>query len=416
MKHTLALVIFTVFVSIATTAKAADKANIWVLTDLSDPTDRRVGGHPQNDPDDLVSMASLLLMAEQFNIAGISIGSTDRKALRNPMPFFNDMFVKAYTSDINNLKGKHNYQSSLPVFWSSLTNTGKPIAFEPNQTYINISHLTSIQKLADYASAHKVYVLNWGPMTEAAILVKHLISTENYRALQNIHIISHWTMSYIAQGTPEAPYKVANCTDDVKACHYLHQQASSRHDLKLTELGSIGQSGLVNGSIKNLLPETLENSQLAQIFNRAKFYYGKPDQSDAATMWVLVKGFEIGLNNFQHNGQLTQDQESYYQKLFLQESPKMMAKLITAANKLAGTAQDETNVAAAFSYVYKKHQHYELYAPYQNMQYWVKDANGTIVLQGNSKRGNQQLDLPIKAEKSYTVTVQYKNWHSHYWL
>ncbi|EWH09781.1 hypothetical protein DS2_10858 [Catenovulum agarivorans DS-2] len=416
MKHTFVLLIFTLFISITNTALATEKPNIWVLTDFSDPTDRRTGGHPQNDPDDQVSMASLLLMADHFNIAGISIGSTDRIGLRNPLPFFNDMFVKAYIHDINNINGRHSYQKKLPVFWSSLTSNGKPIQFDAKDDYKNIQQLTTIKMLADYASENSVYVLSWGPMTEAAILVKHLITTDNRRALQNLHIISHWTMSFIAQGTPNAPYKVANCTDDLDACHYLHQQAAARHDIKFTELGSIGQSGLVNGSIKNLLPENLENSQLAQIFNRAKFYYGKPDQSDAATMWVLIDEFNIGLNDFQHNGTLTQDKESYYQKLFLQESPKMMDKLIAASKRLAGEQMDTSKISSAFTYVYKKRQHYELYAPYENMYYIVKDENGQIVLEGSSKRGNQTLELAIKAEKSYSVTVHYKNWHNHYWL
>ncbi|WAJ71803.1 nucleoside hydrolase-like domain-containing protein [Catenovulum adriaticum] len=412
MKHI--LVLLSVIILFINTAYA--KPNIWVLTDLSNPTDRRTGGHPQNDPDDQVSMASLLLMADQFNIAGISIGSTDRQDLRDPMPFFQDMFIKAYTNDISNIKGTHAYQQKLPVFWSSLTRSGKPIQFNHNDNYINIDHLETIKNLADFASNNKVYVLNWGPMTEAAILIKHLISTDNHRALQNTHIISHWTMSFIAQGTPQAPYKVANCTDDLKACHYLHQQAASRHDVKLTELGSIGQSGLVNGSIKNLLPKSAESSQLAQIFNRAKFYYGKPDQSDAATMWVLLQGYHIALDDFQHNGKLTQDEESFYQKRFLQAAPNMMESLKNAANNMAGSTMDETKICAAFTYVYKKQQHYELYAPYKNMRYSIEDDEGNTVLEGIAKGGNEKLDLPIKAEKSYSVTVEYKNWHSHYWL
>ena len=72
------------------------KPTIWVYTDLSDPSDQRSGGHPQNDPDDICSLAALLLEANRFEIAGIVFSSTNRKELKDATPFVESTFTEAY--------------------------------------------------------------------------------------------------------------------------------------------------------------------------------------------------------------------------------------------------------------------------------------------------------------------------------
>ncbi|MDP5170977.1 MAG: DUF1593 domain-containing protein, partial [Bacteroidia bacterium] len=82
------------------TGKTTSTPIIWVYSDMSDPRDQRKGGHPQNDPDDICSMASLLLSANRFDIRGIVVASTPRSGLTDPMPFVEEVFVAAYQHDL----------------------------------------------------------------------------------------------------------------------------------------------------------------------------------------------------------------------------------------------------------------------------------------------------------------------------
>ena len=77
----------------------AQKPKVWIITDMSDPTDLRGDGKPVNDPDDVVSMAAYLLMANRFDTRGISVASTMRNHKKDPLTFANNVLEKAYLDD-----------------------------------------------------------------------------------------------------------------------------------------------------------------------------------------------------------------------------------------------------------------------------------------------------------------------------
>ena len=76
------------------------KPTIWVTTDLSDPRTTRTGGHPNNDPDDICSLAALLLEADRFDIAAVVYSSTNRQNLPDATDFVQSTFAAAYAHDV----------------------------------------------------------------------------------------------------------------------------------------------------------------------------------------------------------------------------------------------------------------------------------------------------------------------------
>ncbi|RDV29371.1 hypothetical protein DXV75_02680 [Alteromonas aestuariivivens] len=392
--------------------------HVWVYSDLSDPRDRRSGGHPQNDPDDIVSLASLLLSSNRYHIAAVVVGSTNRKNLHNPLPFLEQTFIPAYQHDRKALIEHYpDMQATIPFYWSSLTQQPQPHKFDPQRDYTDLTEFPTVKALVKYARQQPVWVLNWGPMTESAIVVKHLLDTSATDTLKNLRFVSHWTKSSLAQGSPQAPFDVANCRDDGAACHYLHEQAAQQSGVFLIELGAVGQTGIVNGSNQWKEKAEFDLSRLGQIFYRAKYYFGQPDQSDAATHWLLSGIDGLSASLYPQDGGLSQQLEADNQQRFYQAAPAIMADLNHRSQLAAGEPFSTAHIAEYFTYVYRKRDHYELYLPYNGMNYMITDASGKQVEQGQLPRGNHRLEgLPVQEEKAYQVTISYQNWQKTYWL
>lgn len=383
------------------------KPTIWVYTDLSDPRDQRTGGHPQNDPDDICSLAALLLEANRFDIAGIVFSSTNRKGLKDATPFVESTFAEAYAMARKPLnKALGGFQESIPFYRSCLYQGGDPVKFDPEVDYSNLDSFPTVDKLIQLATNKQVYVLNWGPTTESAIAVKHCLDSGNLDALENITVISHWTKSWIAQGTPEQPFKVANCRDDGRACSYLHETAKAHPSVKFIELGSVGQTGVVNGSSKYPNFHDFQSSALGQIFVHSKFYHGKPDQSDGSTFWLLTEAFGPTLSTYSHDGTLDQQTEETARDLFIKNGHAIQDDLLKRSRIAAeGGAFSTEFIASRFTYVYQfLDGRYSIYVPYE-ANYTFLSPSGETVMEDTVGPGNHQLDLSSLDPATYKVVV-----------
>ena len=95
---------------------------------MSDPRDQREGGHPFNDPDDIVTMAALLLEADRFHIETIVVSSTNRKYLGDSMDFVNRVFLDAYHHDQPYLdKAFGGFPETINFVRSSATQVALPV-------------------------------------------------------------------------------------------------------------------------------------------------------------------------------------------------------------------------------------------------------------------------------------------------
>ena len=386
---------------------ATPRPTIWVYSDMSDPRDQRAGGHPQNDPDDIVSMASLLLQANRFDIAGIVFSSTNRKGLRDATPFVEETFVAAYAMARGPLEeALGGFPERIPFHRSSLYKGPDPEKFDPERNYSDLSDLPTVAGLIAVAEDRPVHVLNWGPLSESAMAVKHCLDTGNTKALENIIIISHWTTSYIAQGTPETPFKVANCRDDAAACDFLHALAKRNPSLRFIELGSVGQTGIVNGSEDYPRFAEFTGSALGQILIHAKFYHGKPDQSDASTFWLLTEAFGPGLDDYRHDGTLDQATEEIVRDKFLRNGHAIMDDLLLRSRiAAAGGALEPASVASCFTYVYQfLDGRYAFHFPYP-ARIIMKHPDGETVLDKTLPAGNHRLEVDHFPPAIYSVEV-----------
>ena len=383
------------------------RPTIWVYSDMSDPRDQRAGGHPQNDPDDICSMAALLLEANRFNIAGIVFSSTNRKGLRDATPFVEETFVAAYAMAREPLQAAlGGFPESIPFHRSSLYKGEFPEKFDPGKDYSSLEDLPTVAGLIRVAEQGPVHVLNWGPLSESAIAVKHCLDTGNMEALENILILSHWTTSYIAQGTPETPFKVANCRDDAEACDFLHQMAQSHPAVRFVELGSVGQTGVVNGSEGFSRFSGFTGSALGQVFVHSKFYHGKQDQSDGSTFWLLTGAFGPGLEAYRHDGSLDQETEETVRDLFLENGHAILDDLLERSRiAAAGGAFGEAFIASCFTYVYQfLDGRYAAHVPYE-ARLVMEHPDGTIVMDAQLPAGNHRLEVDTFPAATYTVRV-----------
>ncbi len=384
------------------------RPTIWVCSDMSDPRDQRSGGHPFNDPDDICSMAALLLEANRFEIAGIVFSSTNRQNLPDATEFVESTFVEAYRQAREPLNAAlGGFPEEIPFIRSSITGGAEAGRFDPERDYTDLSALATVRGLVEVASREPVYVLNWGPLTESAMAVKHCIDTGNTKALENITILSHWTRSFIAQGTPEAPEKVANCRDDARACAWLHELAAEGI-LKFIELGSVGQTGIVNGSDGYPRADSFRHSRLGQVFIHSKFYHGKPDQSDASTFWLLGGAFGPDLESYPADGRLTRADEERVRDLFLKNGPAILDDLLLRSEiaSRGGEPFPGSFIAARFTYVYQYlNGRYYIYLPY-HAEVSIRDALGELFLEDSYGAGNHELDFSMAAPSTYTVTVR----------
>ncbi|WNJ19127.1 nucleoside hydrolase-like domain-containing protein [Pontibacter sp. G13] len=388
---------------------APEKPVVWVYSDLSDPRQQRDGGYPQNDPDDIVSMASLMLSANRYDIRQIVVGSTNRIGLEDPMPFVSEMLLNAYEHDqaaLNESLG--GFPETLPFIWSSITQQTSPIAFDSTASYLDLSELETVQALVDLASNEQVFVLNWGPLTESAMAVKHCLDTGNDAALRNMIFISHWTKSSLAQGSLETPFHVANCWDDVEACRFLHNEAGRNPLVRFIELGCVGQKGIVNGAAGFDQMETFGASRLGQIFITAKYYHQKPDFSDAATHWLLASGVGPAWTDYPSDGSLSVQEEGQFVQHFLDASPWIMDDLLhrseIAARKKEPFSPEQ--LAHYFTYVYFNHfrNAYGMHLT-QSSHVMISDSLGTVFFEGDFPKGDHALELETFSSGTYLVKV-----------
>lgn len=376
---------------------------------MSDPRDQREGGHPFNDPDDIVTMAALLLEADRFHIETIVVSSTNRKYLGDSMDFVNRVFLDAYHHDQPYLdKAFGGFPETINFVRSSATQVALPVRFDPSRDYTDLSAYETVASLIEYAEANEVYVLCWGPLTEPAIAVKHCLDTSNWKALGNMTFVAHWTMSFIAQGTLEAPYEVANCRDDARACSFIHEQARLDPDIKFIELGSVGQKGIVDGSAGFDRLDEFNNSRLGQIYLHAKRYGDKPDMSDGSTFWLLTEAFGVSLDDYPHNGTLTQEIEESNRDKFHDHAHGIVADLLVRSNAAAKAKSpfSESVIADYFTYVFQfLDGRYYIHAPY-DFSYQFFDENDRVVRKDSLKAGKYQLDLSDLEPGKYRVQVR----------
>ncbi|MEM9703431.1 MAG: sulfatase-like hydrolase/transferase, partial [Planctomycetota bacterium] len=130
-------------------AVVAARPRIWVVTDMSDPTLPGTNHRGTiNDPDDVSAMAGLLLMADRFEIRGITVASTHRAEHRttpNQADWADRVFGTAYRAAVPTLNAalhagspESGYQPAVRFLQSSLKPTGE--RFDPSK---NCPDLTS---------------------------------------------------------------------------------------------------------------------------------------------------------------------------------------------------------------------------------------------------------------------------------
>lgn len=385
------------------------KPNLWVYTDMSDPRVQRTGGHPYDDPDDICTLAALLLEANRFHIEAVVYSSNHRKGLGADTDFVPNIFANAYAQDqpfLNSALG--GYQEKINFVRSSLRRSDPTERFDLDADYHDLSDLPTVQSLVEYATENPVYVLLWGPVTEGAIAVRHCLSTGNDAALANMTFIAHWTRSYIAQGTPEAPHKVANCNDDAPACAWLHETAQRNRQVKYVEVGSTGQTGIVNGSAGHPKFAEFQNSRLGQIFIHSKKYHGKPDFSDGATFWVLVEELGATLADFTTDGTFSQAREENARDKFLADGHAIIDDLLVRSNA-AGAANNPfpaATIVEHFTYVYQFIRgNYGMHLPLPSTV-TIRHPDGTQLWQATKPAGNHDLEfMHDHPPGDYPVTV-----------
>ncbi len=408
MRHLLLILVVSINLSFFGIVAAA-KPNVWVYTDMSDPRDQREGGHPFNDPDDIVTMAPLLLEANRFNIETIVVSSTNRKYLGDSMDFVNSVLLDAYHHDVSYLNDAFGgYQNTINFVRSSATQVALPVRFDPSTDYSDLTNHETVASLIEYAEENEVYVLCWGPLTEPAIAVKHCLDTQNWKALEHMTFMGHWTMSFIAQGTPETPYAVANCKDDAQACRFIHDQARLHQEIKYIELGSVGQKGIVDGSAGFVRLEAFNGSRLGQIYLHAKRYGDKPDMSDGSTFWLLTEAFGVTLEDYPHDGTLTQEIEVSNRDKFHANAHAILDDLLLRSNTAAEAKSPfpESFIADHFTYVFQfLDERYYMHAPY-DFSYQFFDKQDRVVRTGSLKAGKYQLDLSDLKQGDYNVQVR----------
>ena len=385
---------------------AQDKPNIWIQSDFTDPRDVRVDGHPRSDPDDMAALASLLLSADRFHIESIVLGSSTHKNSLNPLEIINEIYVPAYQKMLAKLPKTHGFQPTINYQWSSITSSPNQLKlFDPQKDYFDLAGYETVQSLVDYARNNKVYLLIWGQLSEAAIAVKHLQSTSQLQVLENITIIAHWSKSFIKSMYPEMatnPLMVSNSVVDMPPAVFLHEQAA-KGKVKLIQLGSVGQTGLVDGSLGFALDD-FENSALGQIFVGAKSYKNRPDQSDAATFWALATDLGFKIDSYPQNGDLSKASELKDKDKFFKQAPVVMADLLKRSNMAQGDKLPASLLAKYFTYGYFMRGTYAIYTP-TAVNFRILDKTGKLVKQGKLNRWSNKIELAEQPRGSYKLQL-----------
>lgn len=349
---------------ISLSIQAQQKPTIWIHTDLTSATSYTVTSttsegetDQDSDPDDHVAMAMYLMLANKFNTKGIVVGVTNRNTTLNTKTFFDNTFIKAYETDVVQLNAKiggyPTADSLKKVTWeSSLTAGSGFISFSntPEDKYDSYNALPgTVKALVDeldnssYSASNPLYVCVWGSMNEIAIATKYLIRNEKMAALERLYVVSHWTSSFVAQGTPQNPFNVANCNSGRAACDYMHNEAKkTTAKFKFADLGSCGQGGIVSGSgswfsggLNGAKATALRKSKLGDLAMKSKFVFGKPDGSDCATFYTILGSHDVKLSNFNHNGVLTQTDEQSAINAYKNSAPRIWDDLLAVSNAAA---------------------------------------------------------------------------------
>lgn len=283
------------------------KPKVWIYSDMTDKT--LAGANKEgtlNDPDDISAMAGYLLMANMFDTKGIVVGSTHRSkhaTTPNQADWANAFFGNAYAKDVIGLnKNIGGYPETISFMQSCIKETSE--RFNPENNYTSLETYSTVKALFDLAEKETgiLNVLIWGSTTEPAMLVKHCMSTNRMDVLNKLRFVAHWTSSSFHQGSMEHPENVANCREDAQACAYLKEMALNGH-IQYYECAAIGQHGIVSASPKGAeYYNQFKSSRLGKIFTEGKFVHNSVDHSDAATYWVLLENWGVGLDNIYSNG------------------------------------------------------------------------------------------------------------------
>lgn len=317
------------------------KPKVWIYTDMSDKT---IPGpnkeHTTNDPDDISAMGGYLLISNEFNTLGIVVASTHRKEHKtsgNQADWANYYFGTAYKQDRKQLqKELKGYPKKIEFTESCIKVSAEK--FDNSKTYVDLSNYNTVEALLKVASKEKdfINVLCWGSLTEPAILVKHCMETGKTDILKKLRFIAHWTNSPLHQGTPEQPWKVANCNEDINACNYMKEQA---YDGRIVyyELGAIGQHGIVSGSqFGDEYYNQFKICALGKIFTEGKYVQNGVDDSDAATYWTLLGKWGVSLNEVPLNGTNSPDIEKANEKRFFENAKSIRDELLRRSKIAAG--------------------------------------------------------------------------------
>jgi transcription elongation factor Elf1 len=311
----------------------AQKAKVWIYTDMSDNT---IPGNNHmktvNDPDDISGMAGYLLMANMFDTKGIVVTSTHRsehKNSENQADWANDFFGKAYKKDVLNLnKNIGGYPENIEFIQSCIKESAEK--YNSSTAYQSLENYKTVALLKNEVekSSEIINVFCWGSLTEPAILVNYCIANKRFDLLKKLRFIAHWTNSSLHQGTQEDPAKVANCNEDRVACEFLKEQAL-KGVITYFECGAIGQHGIVSGSPKGVdYYNQFNKSNLGKIFSEGKFVQDAVDHSDAATYWVLLGNWGVSLKDISSNGTNLPEVEKKNEEQFFKFSKNIHEELL----------------------------------------------------------------------------------------
>ncbi len=325
-------VILPMVLLIALLAKVglAEKPAVWVLSDM---TDKRLPGPGASgtitDPDDISAMAGFLLFANEFVIHGITISSTSRKQILSApdqAAWANSYIGAAYRQDVASLNA-HLGGYPEDIVFKQASSGGQ--RFNEERDYADLKDYPTVQALVDQLNTQSepLYILGWGATTEAAIAVKHCISTQKQESLSRIRILTHWTTSYL-HNAGKNHHNVANCNFDRPACMYLKEQAA-KGVIKYYECGAIGQYGIVSGGPRgDDYFNRFKKSALGNIFMEGKYAHGNVDWSDAATYVVLMGKYGVTLNDLKSDATTSVDLEAQLENTFKNQSKVLHDELL----------------------------------------------------------------------------------------
>ncbi|MBP6409793.1 MAG: family 43 glycosylhydrolase [Pseudarcicella sp.] len=372
----------------------SQKPNIWLTSDFSgikinepiwkDKTETMSHYNSRSDADDYCAISNYLMLANRFNTVRIVLGSDGASSDQstNAVDEFKNRFIPAYKNDVsywNGEEGIGGYPTSEQIAASVLLSSTQGKRFDPKETYKDINTLPqSVRELVlelknkKYSVTNPLYVLVWGPTTEVSIAVKHLLANNQKRALQNLFVVSHWTTSFSshngaskcqADSVNKKKYGVANCNEDCMACDFLHVQAAKKGaSFRFVDVGAIGQTGIVEGSIPYFAPEGYKSTKVAQfkksmmgeMFISSNFIHNRPDGSDIATIYVLLGNYGLTLKDFNSNGQLTDIQEQKGKITFKKQAIYMLDELLAISNIIPNSNKELKSQELNYPLIFKK--------------------------------------------------------------